>query len=69
VTVDQFCDIYGLEDDDAVLLKEVRFRPGDQTTPTVDEELKSMGFTVFSWRRIHNANMKFKADLAAGMHD
>ncbi|KAJ7800230.1 hypothetical protein B0H14DRAFT_3885700 [Mycena olivaceomarginata] len=69
VMVDQFCDIYSLEDDDTVHPKEVRFRPGDQTTPTVDEELKSMGFTVFCWRWIYNANMKFKADLAAGMHD
>ncbi|KAJ6512593.1 hypothetical protein C8R45DRAFT_1206632 [Mycena sanguinolenta] len=69
VTTDEFCRAYGLDDDDASLLKETGFRPGDRTEATLDDELKKIGFTFFSWKRIHNANLRFKADLAAGLHD
>lgn len=69
VSVDQFIQLYNLEDSDAVLLKEVGFRPGDPTTAALDNELKAIGFTFFSWRRIHHANIRFKADLASGTYD
>ncbi|KAJ7079194.1 hypothetical protein C8R44DRAFT_754705 [Mycena epipterygia] len=66
VTLERFCDSYGIDEGNAALLREVGFRPGDPTDPTVDDELKKMGFTIFSWRRIHAANIRFKADLANG---
>jgi hypothetical protein len=69
VSLAQFAENYNLEDGDAALLMEVSFRPGDPTEATLDEELKKMGFTFFSWKRIHNANVRFKADLAAGIYN
>jgi hypothetical protein len=69
VSLAQFAENYNLEDGDAALLMEVGFRPGDPTEATLDEELKKIGFTFFSWKRIHNANVRFKADLAAGKYD
>ncbi|KAJ7873625.1 hypothetical protein B0H14DRAFT_3438192 [Mycena olivaceomarginata] len=69
VSLAQFAENYNLEDGDAALLVEVGFRPGDPTEATLDEELKKIGFTFFSWKRIHNANVRFKADLAAGKYD
>ncbi|KAJ7106894.1 hypothetical protein C8R44DRAFT_744774 [Mycena epipterygia] len=66
VTLERFCDSYGIDEGNAALLREVGFCPGDPTDPTVDDELKKMGFTIFSWRRIHAANIHFKADLANG---
>jgi hypothetical protein len=47
----------------------VGFRPGDRTEDTLDDELKKMDFTFFSWKRIHGANLRFKADLATGTYD
>lgn len=69
VSLAQFAETYNLEDGDAALLAEVGFRPGDQTEATLDEGLKKVGFTFFSWKRIHNANVRFKGDLAAGKYD
>ncbi|KAJ6505756.1 hypothetical protein C8R47DRAFT_1066646 [Mycena vitilis] len=69
VTRDQFCELYNIDESDAVLLKEVGFRPGDKTSPEYDEEIKKAGFSLFSWRRIHEANVSFKADLAKGNFD
>ncbi|KAF7372092.1 hypothetical protein MVEN_00067500 [Mycena venus] len=69
VSLAQFTENHNLEDGDAALLAEVGFRPGDQTEATLDEELKKIGFTFFSWKRVHNANVHFKADLAAGKYD
>ncbi|KAJ7744873.1 hypothetical protein B0H16DRAFT_1857035 [Mycena metata] len=43
-----------------------RFRPGDTTEPKPDDEVKQVGFALFSWRRIHEANVRFKAELAGG---
>ncbi|KAJ7306928.1 hypothetical protein DFH08DRAFT_824429 [Mycena albidolilacea] len=58
VSLAQFAENYNLEDGDAELLMEA----------TLDEELKKIGFTFFSWKHIHNANVRFKADLAAGIN-
>jgi hypothetical protein len=69
VSLAQFADDYNLEDGDTALLAEVGFRPGDPTEATLDEELKKVGFTFFSWKRIHAANVRFKADLAAARFD
>ncbi|KAK7037181.1 hypothetical protein R3P38DRAFT_3481279 [Favolaschia claudopus] len=69
VQLDQFCDLYGFAEGDASLLKDVGFRPGDKTPSTLDDELQKAGFTIFSWRRIHNANVRFKGDLASGVFD
>ncbi|KAF7372029.1 hypothetical protein MVEN_00061200 [Mycena venus] len=69
VTTDRFCEIYGIDEGDCGLLKEVGFPPGDPTESTLDEELKKVGFTLFSWKRIHSANLRFKVDLAAGGYD
>ena len=68
VTTERFCQVYGLDDGDAILLNEVGFRPGDKTEAALDDELKNIGFTFFSWKQIHIANLRFKADLAAGIH-
>ncbi|KAK6972246.1 hypothetical protein R3P38DRAFT_2934529 [Favolaschia claudopus] len=69
VSLDQFCEHYGLAEGDSSLLKDVGFRPGDKTTSALDEELRNASFTIFSWRRIHDANVRFKGDLASGMFD
>ncbi|KAJ7924552.1 hypothetical protein B0H13DRAFT_2315455 [Mycena leptocephala] len=43
--------------------------PGDHTDAKLDEGLKEVGFVFFGWKRIHQANIQFKGDLAAGMFD
>lgn len=47
----------------------VGFLPGDQTESTLNDDLRGAGFTIFGWKRVHNANVRFKADLAAGRFD
>jgi hypothetical protein len=69
VTTEQFCELYDIDDVDCVRLKDVGFRAGDSTDAKVDDDLKEAGFTIFSWRRIHQANLRFKADLAAGAYN
>lgn len=69
VTTEQFCELYGIDDVDCVCLKDVGFRAGDSTDAKVDDDLKEAGFTIFSWRRIHHANVRFKSDLAAGVYN
>ncbi|KAJ7614234.1 hypothetical protein DFH06DRAFT_1344194 [Mycena polygramma] len=69
VSVDRFAEIYNLESGDVALCKEVGFRPGDPTEATLHDELKKVGFTFFSWTRVHTANVQFKKDLAAGSYD
>jgi hypothetical protein len=69
ITTEKFCEIYNIDDVDCQRLKDVGFWPGDGTEPRADEDLKEMGFTIFSWKHIHQANLRFKADLAAGVFD
>lgn len=69
VTVEQFCDFYDIDEVDCTRLKDVGFRPGDPTDAQLDEELRKAGFAHFSWKRIHSANMRFRADVAAGQFD
>lgn len=69
VSVDRFCQDYDIDDIDCARLKEVGFRPGDVTKSERDNDLQSAGFTLFGWRRIHEANVRFKADLSAGKFD
>lgn len=69
VTTDQFWDVYNIDEVDCTRLKDLGFRPRDTTDSKVDNDLKEAGFTVFSWKRIHEANTRFKADLAAGLYD
>lgn len=69
VSIADFAKTYNLADGDVELLTQVGFRPGDATEASLHEDLKSAGFTFFSWRRIHTANVRFKADLARGTYD
>jgi hypothetical protein len=69
VSVEVFCDRYNIDPVDCTRLTEVGFRPGDPTEPKPDEDLKEAGFTIFGWKRIHNTNLLFKSDLAAGTFD
>ncbi|KAJ7732881.1 hypothetical protein B0H16DRAFT_1468392 [Mycena metata] len=66
VTLEIFCTNYGIDETQYTLLKDVGFLPGDQTDSALSEDLRSAGFTLFGWKRIHNANLRFKTDLAAG---
>ncbi|KAK7059335.1 hypothetical protein R3P38DRAFT_3167664 [Favolaschia claudopus] len=66
VSLDNFCDMYDIDAATCALLAEVGFRPGDVTEFEPDEALKQAGFTIFGWRRVHNANLRFKAALAEG---
>lgn len=69
ITTEKFCEIYNIDDVDCERLKDVGFRPGDGTEPKADDDLKEAGFTIFGWKRVHQANIRFKADLAAGVFD
>lgn len=69
VTTDQFGELYEIDNKDVALLKEIGFKPGDLTDSTLDKDLKEAGFTIFSWKRVHLANLRFKADLVAGNFD
>ncbi|KAJ6587536.1 hypothetical protein DFH09DRAFT_1359243 [Mycena vulgaris] len=69
VSTERFCEIYEIDADDCGLLKHVGFRPGDVTAEAVEPALAKEGFTIFSWKRVHHANLRFKADLRAGMFD
>jgi hypothetical protein len=69
ITTEQFCEMYDIDDIDCARLKDVGFRAGDPTDAKADNDLKEAGFTIFSWRRVHRANLRFKADLAAGVHN
>ncbi|KAJ7705750.1 hypothetical protein B0H16DRAFT_1826467 [Mycena metata] len=69
VLIADFAKTYNLADGDVELLTQVGFRPGDATEASLHEDLKSAGFTFLSWRRIHTANVRFKADLARGTYD
>lgn len=69
VTTDQFCERYEIDGPDCALLKQIGFKPGDLTDAKLDEDLKDAGFTIFSWKRVHLANLRFKADLSAGVFD
>ncbi|KAJ7797830.1 hypothetical protein B0H14DRAFT_3546723 [Mycena olivaceomarginata] len=60
VTVEQFCEVYGLPEKDRILLEEVDFCPGDRTDSELHDELKKAGFTFFSWQRIHGANLRHR---------
>ncbi|KAJ7733342.1 hypothetical protein B0H16DRAFT_1579863 [Mycena metata] len=66
VTLEQFCELYNIDAIDCARLMELGFRPGDTTEPKPDDEVKQVGFALFSWRRIHEANVRFKAELAGG---
>ncbi|KAF8495257.1 hypothetical protein F5888DRAFT_1635740 [Russula emetica] len=69
ITAEKFCELYNIDDVDCERLKDVGFQPGDGTKPKADDDLKEAGFTIFGWKRVHQANLRFKADLAAGMFD
>jgi hypothetical protein len=69
ITIEKFCEIYKVDDVDCERLKDVGFRPGDGTEPRADDDLKEAGFTIFGWKRVHQANLRFKADLSAGVFD
>ncbi|KAF8501153.1 hypothetical protein F5888DRAFT_1632919 [Russula emetica] len=69
ITAEKFCELYNIDDVDCERLKDVGFRPGDGTEPKADDDLEEAGFTIFGWKRVHQANLRFKADLAAGMFD
>lgn len=66
---DEFCDKYDIDEVAGERLKSVGFRPGDPTDAKLDPDLKEAGFDIFTWKRIHAANLRFKADLAAGVFD
>ncbi|KAJ6521639.1 hypothetical protein DFH09DRAFT_1424717 [Mycena vulgaris] len=69
VSTERFCEIYEIDADDCGLLKHVGFRPGDVTAEAVEPALAMEGFTIFSWKRVHHANLRFKAELRTGMFD
>ncbi|KAJ7937638.1 hypothetical protein B0H13DRAFT_1852273 [Mycena leptocephala] len=69
VSVERFCDDYDIDAVDCTRLSAVGFRPGDPTEPKPDEDLRDAGFSIFGWKRIHNGNLRFKVDLAAGRFD
>ncbi|KAJ7484886.1 hypothetical protein B0H11DRAFT_2231551 [Mycena galericulata] len=69
VTAEEFCTRYNIDDTDCTRLKDVGFRPGDHTDSKLEDFLKDAGFTFFGWKRIHQANTQFKADLAGGLFD
>jgi hypothetical protein len=69
ITIEKFCGLYNIDDVDCEQLKDVGFQPGDGTEPKADEDLKEAGFTIFGWKRVHQANLRFKADLPAGVFD
>ncbi|KAJ6605436.1 hypothetical protein DFH09DRAFT_1067701 [Mycena vulgaris] len=69
VTAEEFCAQYNIKDTDCTRLKDVEFRPSDHTDSKLDDCLKEAGFTFFGWKRIHQANTQFKADLAGGLFD
>ncbi|KAJ7761695.1 hypothetical protein B0H16DRAFT_1809759 [Mycena metata] len=69
VTLEGFCVLYSIQDADHALLNAVGFLPGDQTESTLNDDLRGAGFTIFGWKCVHNANVRFKADLAAGRFD
>ncbi|KAJ7482056.1 hypothetical protein B0H11DRAFT_2280179 [Mycena galericulata] len=69
VTAEEFCMRYNIDDTDCTRLKDVGFRPGNHTDSKLEDFLKDAGFTFFGWKRIHQANTQFKADLAGGLFD
>ncbi|KAJ6594609.1 hypothetical protein B0H19DRAFT_1096196 [Mycena capillaripes] len=69
VTVERFCEVYDIDAVDCAQLQEVGFRPGDLTEPKPDDDLKEAGFSIFGWKRIHAANVRFKGDLGTGKFD
>ncbi|KAJ7615706.1 hypothetical protein DFH06DRAFT_1145747 [Mycena polygramma] len=71
VTVERFAEIYNIDAVDCTRLQGVGFRPGDPTELSLrpDADLLEAGFTLFGWKRIHNANLLFKSQLAAGTFD
>ncbi|KAJ7270383.1 hypothetical protein C8J57DRAFT_1508422 [Mycena rebaudengoi] len=69
IQTEQFCEMYNIDDVTCARLKSVGFRPGDPTEPKADDDLKEAGFDLFTWKRVHAANLRFKAELAAGTFD
>jgi len=69
ITIEKFYELYNIDDVDCERLKDVGFRPGDGTEPRADDDLKEVGFTISGWKCIHQANLRFKADLSAGVFD
>ncbi|KAF8126675.1 hypothetical protein K438DRAFT_2001225 [Mycena galopus ATCC 62051] len=67
VSVEQFCEFYNIDAVDCARLADMGFRPGDPTEAKPDDDLKDAGFTIFGWKRIHNANLSFKGDLMAAL--
>jgi hypothetical protein len=61
--------MYDIDDVTCARLKSVGFRPGDPTEPKADDDLKEAGFDLFTWKRVHAANLRFKAELAVGTFD
>ncbi|KAJ7728752.1 hypothetical protein B0H16DRAFT_1470341 [Mycena metata] len=69
VTLENFCTLYGIPAAERTRLEDVGFLPGDQTDGALSDDLRGAGFTILGWKRVHNANVRFKADLAAGRFD
>ncbi|KAJ6559664.1 hypothetical protein B0H19DRAFT_1145583 [Mycena capillaripes] len=59
VTVERFCEVYDIDALDCARLQE----------PKLDDDLNEAGFSIFGWKCIHAANVRFKGDLGAGKFD
>lgn len=71
VSLDAFCDRYGISDDDKERLAKLGYIPGNRNIKTLDRAdwKDDAGFATLTWKSILDAHDRFLSDVKKGLWD